>query len=167
MREVEHLIICSVFIWLRLLFEMFRIFTKKTPNYAQWMICPKGLPQWLTLHGCEYEGAVSRLVFYWTQNSVVLTGEIKGNTSPHSKKRNGHIFLLITFKYMSKSLVLLCYYLCFHKNKKLLPNLRILFFTGITRCHWEKITLLESFYLFIYLTCLLRLHIFHHRVFIG
>ena len=40
----------------------------------------------------EYDGAASRLVFYWTQNSVVLTGEINGNTIPHSKKRNGHIF---------------------------------------------------------------------------
>ena len=119
--------------------------------------------------------------FTWVSMKVLILGyfstELKIQWSSRGKSM-GILFytvkkemdtssLLTTFKYMSKSLVLLCCYLYFHRKKKLLPNLRILFFTGITRCHWENITLLESFYLFIYLTCLLQRHIFHYCVFIG
>lgn len=63
------------------------------------------------------------------------------------------------------SLIVLLFVLL--QKEKTIAKLEDSIFTGITRCRWENITLLESFYLFVYHPCLLQFHILHCCVFIG
>lgn len=61
-------------------------------------------------------------------------------------KRNECVFPFYHPQVYDKKPSFIVFLFVLSQEEKLLPNLRILIFTRITRCHWESITLLESFY---------------------
>lgn len=88
----------------------------------------------------EYGSAASRLVFYRTQNSMVLTGEMNGN-AVLQKKRHSHFFPFYYSQVYNKRPSFDALLFVLSQEEKMLSHLRVLFF------YWNnKMSLLFFFF---------------------
>lgn len=113
----------------------------------------------------EYGGAARRLAFYTTHSSVVLRANQR-KCCLTKKKRLNHFFPFHRPQvYDKKSPFDVLFVLS--QEEKIWSNLRILSFTGRTRCHWENSIIGKVLCFVVFFSCLPQLHIIHSCVLPG